>query len=261
MRGHGRQQGIALIAALWGGAVLAVVVMSVLQLTRSDARLARGTQDVAELNPIADAAVNMTILAMLGPPATRPTVNTGPAPVMFAGVTAQVSIMDESGKIDVNLAGAPTLRQLLSLGGLDPGQAQAVAEQIVAWRTPAAGGQPFQSVEAIQLVPGMTPGLYRLLAPMLTVYSQSPWIDPTYASLQALNAFRTFDSGADATWKRLVEERTGLRAPGQKPGVVLGHAFTITAEVAVEGGSRASRTAIVRLTGQAQSPLLIYRWH
>lgn len=260
MRGRDNERGIALIVALWGGAILAVVVMSVLQLTRADARLIRGTEDVATLNAVADAAVNMTILAMLGPPATRPTVNTGPATVTFGGVPVQVALMDESGKIDLNLAGARTLRQVLSVSGMEPGPAEAVAEQIVAARTPASGGVPFPSVEAIQLVPGLTQAVYRRMAPMLTVYSQSAWIDPSYASLEALNAFRAFDTGADAAWRRLVEERTGLRASTQKPGVVLGHAFTITAEAAA-GGARVTRTAVIRLTGQTRTPLLIYRWH
>jgi general secretion pathway protein K len=260
MRARHNERGIALIVALWGGAILAVVVMSVLQLTRADARLLRGTTDVAELRSVVDAAVNMTILAMLGPPQTRPTVNTGPATVTFAGNAVQVSIMDESGKIDLNMVTTPGLRQLLVVGGLDGGQAQAMAEQIVAWRTTASGGRPFQAVEGLQLVPGMTPALYQRMLGMLTVYSQSPWLDPNYSSTAALNAFRAFDSGADTAWRRLIEERNGLRTPTQKPGVVLGHAFTITAQAGSANGARFTRTAVVRLTGQARVPLLVYRW-
>jgi general secretion pathway protein K len=261
VRGRRNQRGIALIVALWGGAILAVVVMSVLQLTRADARMLRGSRDIAELRSVVDAAVNMTILAMMSPPATRPTVNTGFAPVTFAGTSVQVSIMDESGKIDLNMVTASGLRQLLVVAGLDGGQAQSLAEQIIAWRTTSSGGRPFQSVEGLQLVPGMTPALYQLVAPMLTVYSQSPWLDPAYSSTEALNAFRAFDSGADSAWRRLIEERTGLRTPSQKPGVVLGHAFTITAQAVGTDGSRFTRVAVVRLTGQARSPLLIYRWN
>jgi general secretion pathway protein K len=261
VRGRRNQRGIALIVALWGGAILAVVVMSVLQLTRADARMLRGSRDIAELRSVVDAAVNMTILAMMSPPATRPTVNTGFAPVTFAGTSVQVSIMDESGKIDLNMVTAAGLRQLLVVAGLDGGQAQSLAEQIIAWRTTSSGGRPFQSVEGLQLVPGMTPALYQLVAPMLTVYSQSPWLDPAYSSTEALNAFRAFDSGADSAWRRLIEERTGLRTPSQKPGVVLGHAFTITAQAVGTDGSRFTRVAVVRLTGQARSPLLIYRWN
>jgi general secretion pathway protein K len=234
--------------------------MSVLQLARSDTRTNRGVRDVAELGAIADAAVNMTILAMLGPPATRPTVNTGPAAVRFAGVDVQVSIMDESGKIDLNIVSASALGKVLAAVGVDPAQADGMAEQIVAARSAATGGQDYQSVAALQLVPGMTPAVYRRLAVLLTVYSQSQWIDPSYASLDALSMFRVFDSGADNAWRQLVEQRTGLRpAPSRKPGVVVGHAFTITAEAAA-AGARVTRVAAVRLTGQPQSPLLVYGW-
>jgi len=261
MRERSGERGIALIVALWGGAILAVVVMSVLQLTRADARLQRGSADVVELGSVADAAVNMTILAMMSPPQTRPTVNTGPAPVIFGGTTVQVSIMDESGKIDLNMVSAAGLRQLLVVAGLDGGQAEAMAEQIIARRTTSSGGRPFQSVEGLQLVPGMTPALYERVVPMLTVYSQSPWLDPAYSSPEALGAFRAFDSGADSAWRRLIEERTGSRTPSKKPGVVLGHAFTITAQAVSADGARFTRVAVVRLTGQAKSPLLIYRWN
>jgi hypothetical protein len=41
----------------------------------------------------------------------------------------------------------------------------------------------------------------------------------------------------------------------------VGHAFTITAQVGGPDSARVARTAIVRLTGQARQPYLIYRWN
>jgi hypothetical protein len=41
---------------------------------------------------------------------------------------------------------------------------------------------------------------------------------------------------------------------------VLGHAYTITAELHGPAPARVVRTAVVRVTGQPLAPLLIYRW-
>jgi hypothetical protein len=41
---------------------------------------------------------------------------------------------------------------------------------------------------------------------------------------------------------------------------VLGHAYTITAELHGPAAARVVRTAVVRVTGQPLAPLLIYRW-
>lgn len=267
------EHGFAIVAALWAAAILAVVILSVLQIVRADARLGRGREEVAEMNAAADAAVNITILSLLGPQATQPAVNAVPFTVPFAGYTARVSVQDEAGKIDLNMASVATLRALLLDAGLDTGSANDIADRILAWRGTVAdrsdGGddrspthrQPFQSVEELQLVAGLTPELYRRIAPLVTVYSQTPGIDPTYSSLRVVHIFKTIDPNAEAAWLHMEEIRAGLRPADPSPGVALGHAFTITVEVEGAAAARAARTATIRLTGHAQEPLLIYRWN
>ncbi len=266
------QRGIAIVAALWGAALLAIMVFSILKIVLADAQVGRGQEDVAQLNGIADAAVNITILALLGPRATQPAVNGVPFPVLFAGRTARVVVQDEAGKIDLNMADDATLLQLLLAAGLDTGPAADMANRIIAWRGPnldnrygdagsAAHGELFQSVEELQQIAGMTPELYRRIAPLVTVYSQTPGIDPAFSNSSVLNVFRAIDPIAEAVWRRMEEERAGLRPPEPSPGVALGHAFTITAEVDGTPPARVVRTATIRLTGQKQQPLLIYRWN
>jgi general secretion pathway protein K len=274
----GRDRGIAIVAALWASAILAVVVLSVLQLVRADARLGRGREDLAELGAVADAAVNITVLALLGPAAAQWPVNGAAVGVPFAGHDVQVSVQDEAGKIDLNTTGEPILRQLLTGAGLDGEAARRLAESIVTWRQSpegnrasavnsnayAAGYGPrsalFQSVEELQLVTGMTQDLYRRIAPLLTVYSQTPWIDPSFSSEAVLAVLSAVDANAEAALRQLEEERLGVRPPAASPGVVLGHAYTITAELHGPAAARVVRTAVVRVTGQPLAPLLIYRW-
>jgi general secretion pathway protein K len=274
LRASEPERGIAIVAALWAAAILAVIVLSVLQIVRADARVGRSREDVTELNGVADAAVNITILSMLGPQTTQPPVNAVPFTLPFAGRAVLVTVQDEAGKIDLNMTSDATLRQLLLVAGLDTGSATEVANSIIARRGTGAGGPsnsgntadglnqgPLQSVEELQLITGMTQELYHRVAPLVTVYSQIPWIDPAFSSPQVLNVFRTIDPNAEAAWRRLEDERTGLRPPTPSPGVTRGHAFTITAEVNGAASARVIRTAVIRLTGQSQAPLLVYRWN
>lgn len=277
----GGDRGIALIAALWATAIVAVIVMSVMQLTRADARVGRGRTQTAQLTAIADGAISLVILSMLGPPQTQPPVNGIPYDLAFDGHTVRVRVLDEAGKIDLNMTSAETLRQLLIVVGLDNGAATEMANRIVDWRDPrrenrsgasdtkayqAAGrsydarNAPYQSVEELHLLLGMTDDLYQRIAPSLTVYSQTKWIDPSYADQPVLQAFAAIDPNALAALVRLDEERRGLSPPRPSPGVTVGHAFSIVARVETDDGGRATRGAVVRLVDDARMPVLTYRW-
>jgi general secretion pathway protein K len=265
------ERGIAIVAALWASAIFAVIVLSVMQIVRADATVGRGRTDVAELGAAADAAVNITILSLLGPRATQPPVNGVPFTVPFAGYTARVTVLDEAGKIDLNMANIATLNQLLINAGLDTNAAAGVAASINAWRGTRSGSDNnnenvghsalFQSVAELELVPGVTRELYQRMAPLLTVYSQTQGIDPAFSTLDVLNVYRTTDSNAEAAWRRLEEVRAGIRTAPPSPGVAIGHAFTITAVAEGSASARAVRTTTIRLTGQAAAPLMIYRWN
>jgi general secretion pathway protein K len=189
-----RERGIAIVAALWASAILAVIVGSVLQLARADANLGRGRQEAAELGAIVDGAVNLTILALLAPTSRQWPVNGSPVTVPFAGNDVRVMVQDEAGKVDLNAVGEPILRRLLSATGLTTEGASQLAENIANWPEPGrppdgqrhAKAARFQAVEDLQLVAGITPEIYRRLHPLVTVYSQIPWIDPSYSSTSGL---------------------------------------------------------------------------
>jgi len=257
------ERGVALVAALWASTIIAIITLSISQIVRADAIAQRGREDVAALNAIADAAINLTILAMLGPVATQPPVNDVPVTISFAGRPVRVTVVDEIGKIDLNMAREDILLQLFAAVGFESGAATELAGQLTAWR--AVGreptGEPLQSLEQLQAIPGVTQELYRRLRPLATVYSQTAGIDTSYSNLGVLNALRTVDETAAAEWRRAEDARAAQRLPEPRRGVAPGHAYTITAEVGDVTSARMVRTAVIRLTGQSQLPLLVYRWN
>jgi general secretion pathway protein K len=255
--------------------ILALIVQSVMVTGRTEARLANNREALAQSGAIADAALNIAILRLLDPRLSgQPPIDGSPFPVSFAGHQLRLTIQDEAGKIDLNTAQDELLRRLLRSAGADPETAGALKDRILDWREPginkrlngakapeyrAAGltygprNAPFATVEEVQLVMGMTPELFAAIAPALTVYSQTPWIDPSFAPAEVL---RTLPSMDEAAINALLQSRASAR-----PAVMLGHAFMITAEADGPDGLRVSRNAVIRLTGRANAPIWIYRWN
>jgi general secretion pathway protein K len=270
------ERGFALVAVLCAAAILAVIVASVLATSRTEVRLVRHRQEIAELGAIAGGALNLAILRLLDPsPGVQPPIDATPFTVSFADREVRLTVQDEAGKIDLNMVRPDLLLRLLTSAGLDLMMAQTLADRILDWRDPGIGERlngakapeyraagyaygprngPFESVEELKLVMGMTAELFDAIAPALTVYSQTPWVDPTFAPPEVLRRLPGVDEGAVAT---LLQARASGSA---KPLVMLGHAFTITAEAAGPDAFHVKRSAVVRLTGHQNAPIWVYRW-
>ena len=229
------QQGFALITVLFAVLILATIAASIMATGRTESRLSRTHLDMAELDAVADAAINITILHLLDPTAeVRPPADGTPFTIEFAGRRVAVTVLDESGKIDLNMADAELLRRLLVAAGVGADAAQPLVDKILDWREPGEGkrlngakakeynaagilygprGGPFQSIEELQLVLGITPELYARLAPSLTIYSQTPWVDPGFAPRDVLTALAGM--GGDAGLDGLGGTRHGRQHRGR----------------------------------------------
>jgi general secretion pathway protein K len=270
------EHGFALVAVLCAAAILAVIVASVLATSRTEIRLAQHRQEIAELGAIAGGALNIAILRLLDPsPSVQPPVDATPFAVSFAGHELRLTVQDEAGKIDLNMVQPEPLRRLLTSAGLDLMAAQTLADRILDWREPGRGERlngakapeyraagyaygprngPFEAVDELKLVMGMTAELFDAIAPALTVYSQTLWVDPTFAPPEVLRRLPGIHDDAVATLLR-------ARASGNaKPLVMLGHAFTITAEANAPDAVHVKRSAVIRLTGHQNAPIWVYRW-
>ncbi len=144
----------------------------------------------------------------------------------LGGAEVRISIHDESGKIDLNAAPDALLRGLFlaaewtgpdgEIAALSDRDADALVDAVRDYADQddltrlngaedpdyAAAGlpwgakdAPFEAVEELQQVLGMTPALYRRVAPALTVYSRRQGIDPAVAPLAVLHALPGMTDG------------------------------------------------------------------
>ena len=121
----------------------------------------------------------------------------------YRGAALELRVVDEHGKVDLNLADAALLSGLLQATGSERRAADAIAAAILDWRDPdpltqpAGGGEdpqyeaadlpygakdaPFEDVSELRQVLGVDRTLFAAVAPYLTVHSGRPRPDPAYA--------------------------------------------------------------------------------
>jgi general secretion pathway protein K len=192
MRGQS-EEGIALIAVLWMLTLLSVIAISLSLETRSSARIVRNTADNAAARAAADAGIQRAILDLVTVPDAKKFRTDGTVyNWRFANSTVHMSVQDEASKVDLNKAPEAALAALFASLGVDPGKTQSLVDAIADFRDPdnlmrpqgaeeadyrAVGlawgpkNAPFEGVEELQQVLGMTAEIYQRAAPNLTIYS------------------------------------------------------------------------------------------
>jgi len=201
---QGRQRGFALIIVLWAIGLLALLVIGVVSSASREARLTGNLRAQAVTRAAADAVLSEVVLEVLRSGGITP------GPRQFGAVQVAINAVDLSGRMNPNLASATMLQALLLRLGASPRQAEYLAAAIVDWRTPglspsphgakaaqyrAAGmtygppGRPFENLDELGYVLGMTPALLAALKPHLTLWSTSD-PDPALADAAVLAALR-----------------------------------------------------------------------
>ena len=239
MRARFRQRGVALILVIWVAAIIAVVAASFVIERRTETLVVINSLAIAKAKAAADAGVNRAVVEAYrnDPTAAEAWKRDGvPHDWTFDGSQVRIEMRDESAKIDVNTASEPLLRGLLLSIGLQDDEASSLLDAILDWRDADSlkrpngaeepeyraaglsyrpGNAPFQALEELQLVLGMRPEIYRRLAPLLTVYSRLPGVNPTVASREVLLAIPgiTSDVVDDYIARRTEALAQGLPAP------------------------------------------------
>jgi len=196
----------------------------------------------------------------------------------FHDIEVALTIVDETGKLDLNFSDVTLIAALLQATGAEPDVAVQVAGAIVDWRDGddfvqitggaeaadyASAGRPygaknapFESVAEVEQVLGMTPALYEAAAPYLTIHSRLPSPDPQFAAAPVLQAM-----GVEADPILAARAQAGAQLAGALLGGGSG-TYSIESQARLPEGRTARLRAVVR-TGGGAVPGTVYsvlRW-
>jgi general secretion pathway protein K len=289
-----RQRGWALVAVLWTLAILSMMAAATEALTISSARISHKAYDNARLDADFQAAVVRAIVAIDDPRTNaRWRIDGVPQSFSFDGLDMLVSVQSEAGLIDLNVADTDTLTGLFTSAGIAPAAAKTLAANVDDWRTPinsdddpsrkqgttdglyADAGykprhNPFQTIDELKLVAGITPELFARVAPAITIYSRDADVDEDTAPLAVLNALYPGDRNKvmqALSARANPQAQSGSNAaPAGPPGTLSGSAsswgisYRVTVAAAL-GGRHVLRSAVVMPTGDADKPYLVEAWN
>ena len=276
------QRGIALILVLWVLVLLTIIAGSFAYSVHSSTQMAANAVDTSKARAFADGGVFRGVFELLGaqPGSAAWAPNGLTHPMRLGNQDIEVTLTDESGKIDLNGAPLALLVGLLQSVGVQADRAAPLAQAIVAWRAPLPSGAglqpqlgviaphgPFHHIETLQQVPGMTPGIFRRIAPLVTVYTGLPGVNATIATEPVLRAI----PGVSAELARAyVQQRAALLQahqavpPLNQAGTyniaTLSGVVSVRADVRLPSGVSFSREAVVRITNQPGHPYQILAW-
>jgi general secretion pathway protein K len=251
MRG-GREEGVALICVLWTLVLLSIVAAVLSLETRASARIARNMADDAAARAAADAGIQRAMLDLATAPGVDNKAFRAVYDWRFANSTVHISVQDESSKIDLNQGPVVVLTALFESVGIESAHAQSLSDAIADFRDAdnlprlrgaeeanyrsaglawAPKNAPFQGIEELQQVLGITAEIYRRVAPELTIYS--------------ILDYSATARSSPATGDRLkgILRRAGLDSSlTNSPGL----AFSIRAEAKSSNGAVFVREAVVQ---------------
>jgi general secretion pathway protein K len=207
-----RDAGVALVIVLWLCVLLTVIGTAFAFSMRSEALAARNGVSLAQARAAADGAIDRTTFELVRPRTQHSWKPDGtPHRWTDADTLLYVTARDESAKLDLNMAAEPLLKSLfVQVGQLADQEASAIVDAIVDWRDaddlrrPNGAEAPdyraansnyvpsnsrFESVGELSRVLGVTPALYALVAPALTVHSGQRGVNAATANRQTLLAF------------------------------------------------------------------------
>ena len=199
-------RGLALVTVLWVLTLLALIAASFSNSSRTEIKLSFNQLESARAEAMADAGVHIAILGLLSNDPDRQWRADGTVYGWdFGEGEIRVNVWDEGGKIDLNAAPDALLKALFVVLGLGSDEAGALVDKIVDFRDAndlrqlngaedrdydSAGlpygtkDAPFEAVEELRQVLGMTPALYEAAAPALTVRArQRTPHEPTASSV------------------------------------------------------------------------------
>ena len=229
-----RSRGVVLVSVLWLLVLLSLMVLNLSGGSRTELQLASNLRLSAGARHAGEAAVNWGMWSLMQTNNAGWLADGSSKTLEFDGFSVEVELFDEQGKIDLNEADPILLQGLFESVGESKRSAESLADAVVDWRDEdqlrsprgaeeaeyrAAGlngpaNAPFQKLNELLQVLGMTEELYQKVLPALTLYSQKAEVNPLVAPREVLLALPGIDP---ASVDRFIEERRRSFASGQRP--------------------------------------------
>ena len=287
---RGRQSGIALILVLWVTILLTVIAGSFAFAMRTDMQVVRNSVSLARVQAAADGAMYRALYESYKPfnDLDRWKADGVEHEVAFEGASVMVSALDESGKIDINTAAPELLKGLFVSVGIEDEAATALVDAVQDWRDSddlarphgaeekeyqAAGlkykpaNLPFQTIDELRLVLGMSPDIYRRIENVITVYSRQPGLNLNIAPRASLLAIPGVTAEQVDTF---IAQREAARAANQPiplfpaaqrfAGAAFNLAFSLRADARLEDGTVFVREAVVQVLPDPKRPFAFLAW-
>lgn len=203
------RRGVALVLVMWLLVLLVAMAGTFVGISRGEYRQGVYARNSAQARYAAETAIDLAVHRMLDPePAMRFMPDGRIYRFAIGDGKVALRVLDESARIDLNVADATTLARLFAAEALPEADAEALADAVLDWRDTddliqlhgaedkeyedaglpyGAKDNPFESVDELQQVLGMTPELFARVRPYLTVYTASA-TRPDFASAPVLLA-------------------------------------------------------------------------
>lgn len=233
------QLGVALLGVLWVLVLLSLIALNISATSRLELKLAANLVEAAAVRQTTDAGINWALWSILQPNTGDWLADGSERTLELDNIAVRVAIADEHGKIDLNKAHPLLLQGLFLAVGVDEKQALSLADAIQDWRDtdqlkrmygaeseeylaaglPEPGNRPFEQLDELLQVLGMTPELYARVKPALTIHSQLMAINPLVAPRLVLLALPGI---SEASADQYIEDRRRSFEHGEQPPVFSG---------------------------------------
>ncbi|MVZ96593.1 hypothetical protein EUU23_02595 [Sphingorhabdus sp. IMCC26285] len=273
------EQGYAMVAAVAGIAVFAMMALALVQSSQNE--IVQVSAEVGQAKAAAAAEAGMAIALnglLTKDRANRWSIDGRLRKAGFEDASLQIRIEDERGKVPINLLDDELAARLMEAIGLGfGGNARIAADSLVDWidddEEPRPDGAeadyyrprgirprngPLQSVDELTQIRGFNRKMVEQMKPFVTVNFGSGGFDARYAHPRAIGVM--LDGGVDSP--AAINRQREL--DGQRTAIELGDAIDLVGRplmISVEAkrpdGTRSKRQMIVELTGSETRPYII----
>jgi general secretion pathway protein K len=293
-RAFRKPRGVAFVLVMWVIAMLSVLLGSFALVARTERLQSRHLFDTTTARYAAEAGLNLAVYGLSKSDPQQKWVADGrPYAFVFDGVQIEVSLTDDSGKIDINAADPVALTNLFKGVGVEQDKAEELADAIQDWRDPddltsvhgaerddyrSAGlpysprNAPFETLSEIQQVFGMDYDIYSRIEPAITMFSGRSTPSAAYAPMQAMMAIpgMTADQARQLILQRQqvapgqLNGASGLLLPDGSPLMADGGGLTysVKSRAKLPNGASTVLDATIRMGGMnsAGRPFVVLRW-